>query len=71
MTAKTLAAVLLCFALPAAANAPRSVAISYFDVNAQSAEFEPLRKGLADMLITDLGVVKSLQIVERARLNQV
>jgi TolB-like protein len=71
MVRPLLFAALMLLALPARAGAPRTVAISYFDVNAQSPEYEPLRKGLADMLITDLGAVKSLQIVERARLNQV
>src|ERR1041384_557454 len=56
--------------LPAVAHA-RTIAIAYFDNNTGSAELEPLRKGLADMLITDLGNVGSLQIVEREKLNQV
>jgi TolB-like protein len=55
---------------PALASA-RTIAIAYFDNNTGSAELDPLRKGLADMLITDLGNVASLQIVERDKLNQV
>jgi TolB-like protein len=51
--------------------AGRTVAIAYFDNNTNSAELAPLGKGLADMLITDLANVTSLQIVERERLNQV
>jgi len=69
------AAVVLCFlatiAAPAVAGAARTIAIAYFDNNTGFAELEPLRKGLADMLITDLGQVASLQIVERDKLNQV
>src|SRR5690349_24759989 len=63
-------AVLALWFAPAIAGA-RTIAISYFDNNTGSAELDPLRKGLADMLITDLGNVGSLQIVERDRLNQV
>lgn len=55
---------------PALASA-RTIAIAYFDNNTGKAELDPIRKGLADMLITDLANVGSLQIVERDRLNQV
>ena len=51
--------------------AARTIAIAYFDNNTGNADLDPLRKGLADMLITDLGNVGSLQIVERDKLNQV
>jgi TolB-like protein len=53
------------------APAPRTVAVSYFDNNTGKAEYDPLAKGLADMLITDLGQVQALRIVEREKLNQV
>jgi TolB-like protein len=58
-------------ATPPAPAAPRTVAISYFDNNTGKAEYDPLAKGLADMLITDLGQVQALRIVEREKLNQV
>ena len=57
--------------LPSQASAARTVAIAYFDNNTGKPELAPLAKGLADMLITDLSNVSSLQIVERDRLNQV
>src|SRR5215468_12527125 len=63
-------AVLAVLLAPAVASA-RTIAIAYFDNNTGDAELDPLRKGLADMLITDLGNVTSLQIVERDKLNQV
>ena len=50
---------------------PNTVAISYFDNNTGNPEFDPLGKGLADMLISDLSQVEALQIVEREKLNQV
>jgi TolB-like protein len=58
-------------AFPLQTQAARTVAITYFDNNTGNAELGPLAKGLADMLITDLSNVTSLQIVERDRLNQV
>ena len=46
-----------------------TVAISYFDNTSGLEEYNPLSKGLADMLITDLSNVKSIQIVEREKLE--
>ena len=46
-----------------------TVAISYFDNTSGNEKYNPLSKGLADMLITDLSNVKSLQIVEREKLE--
>ena len=59
-------ALLSCGAL---ADKPLSVAIAYFDNNSLEAGYEPLARGLADMLITDLSNVQSLQLVERDKLN--
>jgi TolB-like protein len=67
---RCLVALALLFA-PTTAAAARTIAIAYFDNNTGKADLDPLRKGLADMLITDLGNVGSLQIVERDKLNQV
>jgi TolB-like protein len=63
-------AVLALLLAPAIAGA-RTIAIAYFDNNTGDATLDPLRKGLADMLITDLASIGSLQIVEREKLNQV
>jgi TolB-like protein len=61
--------------IPVAAAAPPAtkpvVAISYFDNHSTDPALAPLAKGLADMLITDLLPLGSIQVVERARLNQV
>ena len=56
---------------PAPALAPLTVAVSYFDNNTGKAEYDPLAKGLADMLITDLGQLRALRVVEREKLNQI
>jgi TolB-like protein len=61
-----LAPVLLSVALAAG---PPTVAISYFDNNSDDRTMDPLGRGLADMLITDLSNVQSLQLVEREKLN--
>jgi TolB-like protein len=63
--------IVLGLVLAASPAAARTIAVAYFDNNTGRAELEPLRKGLADMLITDLGHIASLQIVERDKLNQV
>jgi TolB-like protein len=45
------------------------VAILYFDNTGENSSMDQLRKGLADMLITDLSNVRMLDIVERDRLE--
>lgn len=47
-----------------------TIAILYFQNKGQKAELNPLQKGLAEMIITDLSKVKSLKVVERIRLQQ-
>lgn len=47
-----------------------TIAILYFENKGQRTEYNPLQKGLAEMLITDLSKVKSLKVVERVRLQQ-
>src|SRR5438552_18577221 len=66
---RALALVLL---LPCAAGAQsKRIAISYFDNNSKDKEWDPIQKGLADMLITDLSQLKSVEIVEREKLNAI
>lgn len=56
----------------AALAAPQpTLAVAYFDNNSGDAQYDPLRKGLADMLITDLVNVSALKVVERDRLNAI
>jgi TolB-like protein len=45
------------------------IAVLYFDNNTPDKDFELLRKGMADMLITDLTGVEGLQVLERGRLE--
>lgn len=46
------------------------VAISYFDNTSQEPELDMLRKGLADMLITDLSRSPDIVVVEREKLER-
>jgi len=50
----------------------RTIAVMYFQNNAMlnREAMAPLEKGLTDMLITELAKIEALQVVERARLQQ-
>ena len=48
-----------------------TIAVTYFDAHSIDPELEPLGRGLADMLITDLQQADGLRLVERNQLNQV
>lgn len=46
-----------------------AIAISYFDNTSRLVAFDPLSKGIPDMLITDLSKIQGITIVERSRLE--
>ncbi len=48
-----------------------TIAISYFDNTSQVVAYDPLSKGISDMLITDLSKVQGVTIVERSRLEDI
>lgn len=50
-------------------SAPNSVAVLYFRNLTQNADLDPVRKGMAFMLVTDLSKIEKLQLVERIRLQ--
>lgn len=56
-------------ALDAAPAPENSIAVLYFANLSGNPDYIPLQKGLAEMLITDLAQVRSLQVVERARMQ--
>ncbi|HEY3351812.1 MAG TPA: CsgG/HfaB family protein [Polyangia bacterium] len=56
---------------PAPPKARPAVALLYFDYTGKTVELEQLRKGLARMLISDLGASEAFQIIERERLEEV
>jgi TolB-like protein len=55
----------------AGVRARPTVAVLYFDVPEKSDELATFRKGFAQMLISDLVADERLQVVERARLEEV
>lgn len=59
-------------AQPGFPQSKRTLAVLYFDNNSltKKDEMDPLRKGLADMLITELNKIDQFQVVERSRLQQ-
>jgi TolB-like protein len=58
-------------ALPVLASDRPTVAVLYFDYEGESAGMKLLKKGLAQMLISDLSAHESVQFVERDRLQEV
>jgi len=52
-----------------AQEAQNTVAVLYFQNKTGSSELDPLQKGIALMLTTDLSKVKGLQVVERVKLQ--
>jgi TolB-like protein len=55
----------------AAAEPAATVAVLYFDYTGKTTELEVLRKGLAQMLISDLSGSDVIRVVERERLEDV
>ena len=55
--------------LQASPPKPGTVAVFYFKDLSPDAAFRPLQKALAMMIITDLGQVRSLQVVERLQVQ--
>ena len=49
----------------------RTIAILYFDNSGGNSQLNALKKGLADMLISDLSNIKMLRVVEREKLEEV
>ncbi|MCU0647009.1 MAG: hypothetical protein MUF00_03400 [Gemmatimonadaceae bacterium] len=77
LSARRLATVLIASALSVAAPVPAQnrpvVAVLYFDNGAlvRPADYAPLSKGMADMLITELSGNAKLRVVERDRLQAI
>lgn len=57
--------------LASAALAGDVLAVAYFDAHTIRPELEPLGRGVADMLTTDLGSAPALRVVERTRIAEV
>jgi TolB-like protein len=50
-------------------DAEITVAVSYFENASGDSSLEPLKKGIAEMLTTDLAITGDVRVVERARLD--
>lgn len=70
LVAAALLAPALAAAGPGKASARPTVAILYFDYDGSSEEMGFLRKGLTQMLVSDLIDVSEVEIVERVRLEE-
>jgi TolB-like protein len=57
----------------AIAQSPKTIAILYFENNSivDKDKLDPLKKGLADMLITEMSKIKGLKVVERQRIQSI
>ena len=49
--------------------ARKTVAVLYFDNNTGKTDYDPLGKGIAAMMISDLSAVEEIQLVERERMQ--
>jgi tetratricopeptide (TPR) repeat protein len=49
----------------------KTIAITYFDNTSEDRSYDPLIKGLADMLISDLSSIESVKMVEREKLDAI
>tara|TARA_Y100001980_G_C14552836_1_gene337459 strand:+ start:2964 stop:4094 length:1131 start_codon:yes stop_codon:yes gene_type:complete len=49
----------------------KTIAVLYFDNSGGTKPLDPLKKGLADMLISDLSNLKMLRVVEREKLEEI
>jgi TolB-like protein len=47
----------------------KTVAVLYFDNHTGNTDYEPLGKGIAAMMISDLGSVDEIQLIERERMQ--
>jgi TolB-like protein len=75
LAAAVLVLVAACITWRAGAAAPspsaKVLAVAYFENRSEQAQWQPLAKGLADMLVTDLTGTEGLTVVERDRLQAV
>ena len=66
-----LASIVVLATVGRAAAEPATVAVMYFDYDGKDADLAMLRKGLAQMLISDLVATPAIRVVERDRLQEI
>lgn len=69
-------AALICLLLSAQsllADNPKTIAVLYFENNSvvDKEKLDPLKKGLADMMITEMTKIKGMKVVERQRIQSI
>jgi len=69
--ALTLSLLVMPLVARAAPDTRPTVAVLYFDYSGKDAEMAVLRKGLAQMLISDLSALDGVRLVERDRLEEI
>lgn len=57
----------------AQASDPKTIAVLYFENNSivDKDKLDPLKKGLADMMITEMSKIKGIKVVERQRIQSI
>ena len=55
------------------ASDPKTIAVLYFENNSivDKEKLDPLKKGLADMMITEMSKIKGIKVVERQRIQSI
>lgn len=63
----------LCSVTTAHAGNPSTIAVLYFENNSvvDKDKLDPLKKGLADMMITEMSKIKGIKVVERQRIQSI
>lgn len=61
------------FVQTAKAGDPKTIAVLYFENNSvvDKDKLDPLKKGLADMMITEMTKIKGIRVVERQRIQSI
>ncbi len=61
------------FVQTAQASDPKTIAVLYFENNSvvDKDKLDPLKKGLADMMITEMTKIKGIRVVERQRIQSI
>ncbi len=61
------------FVQQARAGDPKTIAVLYFENNSivDKEKLDPLKKGLADMMITEMSKIKGIKVVERQRIQSI
>ncbi len=63
----------LVFVQQVRADDPKTIAVLYFENNSivDKDKLDPLKKGLADMMITEMSKIKGIKVVERQRIQSI